>query len=146
MKCRRCGKEINNSTRCSFCGYDNIEENNVREMSKAEKNFYNGVTIDVSSDGKSYSDRREDEYTSYQSTYMNFGGSNILLSLLSKFIGGLFRGSLLAKIIAVVIFLAFAAFMFFVALPIFFVLVAGAVVFFIVVPYIKNRFFGRKLR
>ncbi|MBQ9487386.1 MAG: hypothetical protein IJU91_06260 [Selenomonadaceae bacterium] len=146
MKCRRCGKEINNSTRCSFCGYDNFEESNVREMSSAEKNFYNGVTIDVSSDGKSYNDRRENDYTSYQSTYVNFGGTNILFNLLSKLIGGLFKGSLLAKIIAGVIFLAFAAFMFFVALPIFFVLVAGAVVVLIVVPYIKNKFFGRRLR
>lgn len=144
MKCRRCGKEINNSTRCSFCGYDNVEESNVREMSSAEKNFYNGVTIDVSSDGKSYNDRREDDYTSYQSTYVNFGGSNILFNLLSKLIGGLFKGSLLAKIIAVIVFLAFAAFMFFVALPIFFALVAGAVVVLVVVPYIKNKFFGRR--
>ena len=146
MKCRRCGKEINNSTRCSFCGYDNVEESNVREMSSAEKNFYNGVTIDVSSDGKSYNDRKENDYTNYQSTYVNLGGSNIFFNLLSKLIGGLFRGSLLAKIIAVVIFLAFAAFMFFVALPIFFVLVAGAVVVLVVVPYIKNKFFGRRLR
>lgn len=146
MKCRRCGKEIPNSMRCSFCGYDNVEENSVREMSSAEKNFYNGVTIDVSSDGKSYSDRRENEYTNYQSTFSNLGISNILFNLLSKFIGGLFRGSLLAKILAVAIFLAFAAFMFFVALPIFFVLVAGAVIVLVVVPYIKNRFFGRRLR
>lgn len=115
-------------------------------MSSAEKNFYNGVTIDVSSDGKSYNDRREDEYTGYRSTFVNFGGTSILFNLLSKLIGGIFRGNLLAKIIAVVIFLAFAAFMFFVALPIFFVLVAGAVIVLIVVPYIKNRFFGRKLR
>ena len=115
-------------------------------MSSAEKNFYNGVTIDVSPDGKSYNDRRDDDYTSYQRTYVNFGGSNILFDLISKLIGGLFKGSLLAKIIAVVIFLAFAAFMFFVALPIFFVLVAGAVIVLVVVPYIKNKFFGRRLR
>ncbi len=146
MKCRRCGKEINNSTRCSFCGYDNVEENAVREMSSAEKNFYNGVTIDISSDGKSYNDRREDEYTGYRSTYVNFGGTSMLFNILSKLIGGLFRGSFWAKIIAVAVFLAFAAFMFFVALPIFFVLVAGAVIILVVVPYIKNKFFGRRLR
>lgn len=144
MKCQRCGKEVRNSTRCSFCGYDNLEQNGVREMSKAEKNFYNGLTIDVSPDGKSYNDRREEEYTSYQSSFVNFGGFNILSNLLIKFINGLFRGSLIAKILAVIIFLAFAAFMFFVALPIFLGVLAVAVVIFIVVPFIKNKFFGRR--
>lgn len=46
MKCRRCGKEIGNYTRCTFCGYENIE-GNVREMTDTEKNFYEGVTIDT---------------------------------------------------------------------------------------------------
>ena len=61
MKCRRCGKELNNSMRCNFCGFDNFEEDNVREMSNAEKKFYNGgVTIDVGDDEKKYKERRSD--------------------------------------------------------------------------------------
>ena len=54
MKCQRCGTELKNSMRCNFCGYDNVEENSVHEMSNAEKNFYNGVTIDVDSDEYSW--------------------------------------------------------------------------------------------
>ena len=58
MKCQRCGKELKNSARCSFCGF----EENVREMSNAEKNFYEGVTIDVDSNGKNYHRNTNSDY------------------------------------------------------------------------------------
>ena len=41
MQCRRCGKELGNSMRCTFCGYEN-SEGNVRELTRTEKNFFNG--------------------------------------------------------------------------------------------------------
>lgn len=139
MKCRRCGKELKNSTRCKFCGY----EENVREMSNAEKNFYDGVTIDVDSNGKSYHRNTNSEYDSYSSTFVNFGGTNFLTTLLFRLINGIFGGSLLAKILAGVLFIAFAAFMFFVALPIFFVVIAVGIFVLVIVPRIKNKFRGR---
>ncbi len=144
MKCQRCGKELKNSMRCNFCGYDNVEENSVHEMSNAEKNFYNGVTIDVDSDEKNYKDNRNDSsYTSYGQSTFNFSGG-MLSNLILKLINGIFSGSIIAKIIAGIIFLGFAAFMFFVALPIFFVLIAAGVVWLIIFPRIKNKFFGRR--
>lgn len=147
MKCRRCGKELGNSMRCNFCGFDNIEDDKVREMSSAEKNFYNGgVTIDVDSDGKNYKDHHSDsEHTSYgQSTFVNFGGSNIFSDLFFKFINGIFSGNIFARIIAGVIFLLVLAFVFFVALPLFFAVLAVGVIVLIIVPRIKNKFFGRR--
>ena len=147
MKCRRCGKELNNSMRCNFCGFDNFEEDNVREISNAEKKFYNGgITIDVGDDEKNYKDRRSDsEYTSYgQSTFINFGGGNAFSNLLWKFINGLFSRNILARIIAGALFILFLAFLFFVALPIFFVALAIGVIVLIVVPKIKHKFFGRR--
>ena len=147
MKCQRCGKELNNSMRCNFCGFDNLEKDSVREMSNAEKNFYNGgVTIDVDSDGKNNKDSHSDyERTSYtQSNFINFGGTNIFFDLLLKFFNGLFSGNILAKIIAMALFIVFLAFMFFVALPIFFAALAVGVIVLIVVPRIKNKFFGRR--
>lgn len=147
MKCRRCSKELNNSMRCNFCGFDNFEKDNVREMSNAEKNFYNGgVTIDVVPDEKNYKDRRSDsEYTSYsQSTFINFGVGNAFLNLLFKFINGLFGGNILARIIAGALFIVFLAFLFFVALPIFFVALAIGVIVLVIVPRIKHKFFGRR--
>lgn len=141
MKCRRCGKELKNSARCSFCGY----EENVREMSSAEKNFYNGVTIDLDQNGKSNNRHSASDYDSYGATFVNFGGTNPLITLLLRLINGLFGGSLLAKIIAGVLFIAFAAFMFFVALPIFFVVIAVGIFILIILPRIKNKFFGRRL-
>lgn len=116
-------------------------------MSKAEKNFYNGgVTIDVDSDGKNYKDRHSDsEHNSYgQSTFVNFGGTNIFSNLLIKFINGIFSGNILSRIIAGVIFLLLLAFVFFVALPLFFAVLAVGIIVLIIVPRIKNKFFGRR--
>ena len=147
MRCQRCGKELNNSARCSFCGFDNLEDDSVREMSNAEKNFYNGgVTIDVDSDGKGYKERRSDsERTSYgQSTFINFGGTNFFSDILLKFVHGLFSGNIFARIIAGVLFLLTMAFVFFVALPIFFVVLAVVIIALVIVPRIKHKFFGRR--
>ena len=140
MKCQRCGKELKNSARCSFCGF----EENVREMSSAEKIFYDGVTIDVEPNGKNYNRHTNSNYADYEPTFINFGGTNSLMTLLLRLINGIFGGSLLAKILAGVLFIAFAAFMFFVALPIFFVVIAVVIFVLVIVPRIKYKFFGRK--
>ena len=127
MICRRCGKELGNSMRCTFCGYVNTE-GNVREMTRTEKNFFNGVTIDAgSADGHKeetfHEQRRNYDYTTRR-TYINFGGSSLLSRLVGSFVRGLMDGSTLAKIAAILIGIAFAALMFFIALPILFVLLA----------------------
>ena len=58
MQCRRCGKELGSSLKCTFCGYENTE-GNVRDLTRTEKNFFDGETIDVGSvDGER--ERRED--------------------------------------------------------------------------------------
>ena len=128
MQCRRCGKELNGSMRCTFCGYENIE-GNVREMTRTEKNFFNGVTIDADSTGSRSS---EENYRSYRrgneqfarGTYINFGGSNIFTRAISSFVRALFNGNRLAQIAAILIFVAFTTLMLFVALPILFILLA----------------------
>ena len=127
MQCRRCGKELNGSMRCTFCGYENIE-GNVREMTRTEKNFFNGVTIDADSTGSRSS---EENYRTYnrgeqfaRGTYINFGGSNIFTRAIGSFMRAIFNGNRLAQVAAVLIFLAFTALMLFVALPILFVLLA----------------------
>ena len=105
-------------------------EGRVREMTRTEKNFFNGVTIDADSTagggsseenfrayGKSYGQRT-------RTTYVSYGGSNIFTRLLGSFARALLNGNRLAQIAAFIIGLAFAALMFFVALPIMFVLLA----------------------
>ncbi len=125
MQCRRCGKEIGNSPRCNFCGFED-EEGNVREMTRLEKNFYDGVTIDAG-------DATGENSGSYKT---NFGGQNfrsgtafirmnnggIFSRLSEKFLTGLMNNGIIAKIIAVAIFVAFAALSFFIFLPIFFII------------------------
>jgi len=144
MKCTRCGKELGSSTRCSFCGFENLESDNVREMSNAEKNFYNGLTIDVNSDGTGGNDRKTNsEYTTYTQGTFVFGNGNILFTLLAKFLNALFGGNIFARFVTGILMLAVAAFMFFVALPIFFVVIAAAVIGLVIFPRIKNKFRGR---
>ena len=124
MQCRRCGKELSNSMRCTFCGYENTE-GNVREMTRTEKNFFNGVTIDAdSTEGNSSETNYRDYKFNTRRTYVNFGSSNIFTRAVGSFIRALLNGNRLAQIGAFLIGLAFFALMFFVAIPILFILLA----------------------
>ena len=128
MQCRRCGKDLGSSMRCVFCGYENTE-GNVRELTRTEKNFYRGVTIDAGEDSGRINDeafrgqRRSSEFNTRR-TYINFDDTNILGRAVGSFVRALLNGSRLAQIAAILIGIAFAALMFFIALPILFVLLA----------------------
>ena len=127
MQCRRCGKDLGNSMRCVFCGYENTE-GNVRELTRTEKNFFDGVTIDADSTaGRSEetfrSQQRRNHYGA-RGTYIQFTDSNIFVRAVGSFIRALLNGNRLAQIAALLIGIAFAALMFFIALPILFVLLA----------------------
>lgn len=126
MQCRRCGKDLGDSLRCEFCGYENTE-GNVREMTRTEKNFFNGVTIDADSTDSNSSDEGSRNYKRYDSTsrttYVNFGG-NFFTRAIGSFARAVINGNRLAQIAAVLIFLAFTALMLFVALPVLFVILA----------------------
>lgn len=139
MQCRRCGKELGNSGRCSFCGYDNLE-GNVREMTSMEKNCYDGLTIDTGETA----DQNSNESNSYrrktnQSAYQNFSRRTIYTSssngifarLIDKFLFGLMNNKLVAKIALTLIGVALAALMFFVALPILFFMLAIGIALFV---------------
>ena len=143
MKCKRCGKELGSSTRCNFCGFENLESDNVREMSRAEKNFYNGLTIDVNSNDENGGHKNNSEYTTYTQGTFTFGSGNIVFTLLAKFFNAFLSGNIFARLVTGIFMLAFAAFMFFVALPIFFVVIAAAVIGLVIFPRIKNKFRGR---
>ena len=119
MQCRRCGKELRGSMRCDFCGYEN-SEGNVREMTRTEKNFFNGVTIDADTGEEEF---RRDNFKTRRA-YVNFSGSNIFTRMLGSFARALFNGNRLAQIAATLILIAFGALTFFIALPVLFVLLA----------------------
>ena len=141
MKCRRCGKELGNSMRCTFCGYVNTE-GNVREMTRTEKNFFDGVTIDTDSTDRQAKEenfreqRRNYDYTTRR-TYINYGGSSFASRLVGSFIRALFDGNRLAQIAAILIGVAFAALMFFVALPILFVLLAIGIALIVLARFLR---------
>lgn len=126
MQCQRCGKEIGNSARCTFCGYNNAE-GNVREMTNIEKNFYDGVTIDTGSTGEqNNSHSQKNNYRYSRRTIYVAEDSSIFSRLIGKLFNGLINNSILAKIAVTLIVIALGALMFFVALPIlFFILAAG---------------------
>ena len=131
MQCRRCGKELGHFSRCAFCGYNNIE-GNVREMTNSEKNFYDGVTIDAdeNSEGKSSSHDFNKQRTAYKPRYGNFSRRTVYRSqgffsrLLDKLLFGLANNNFVAKVAVTLIGVSLAALMFFVALPILFLILA----------------------
>lgn len=104
-------------------------DGNVREMTRTEKNFFRGVTIDAGSaesDSSKENFRAYDKTYSYQTrrTYVSYGGSSIFTRLIGSFLTALLKGNRLAQIAALLIGLAFGALMFFVAVPILFVVLA----------------------
>lgn len=102
-------------------------EGNVREMTRTEKKFFNGVTIDADSTegSRSYEENfREYNRRKTYKTYVSYSNSNIFTRLLGSFVRAVLNGNRLAQIGAFLIGLAFAALMFFVALPILFVVLA----------------------
>ncbi len=107
------------------------DEGNVREMTRTEKTFFNGVTINAdSAEGRSEETYRQQRNYDTRRTYISFGGSNIFTRAIGSFIRAVLGGNRLAQVAAVLIGLAFAALMIFVALPIIFVMLAiGLVIF-----------------
>ena len=140
MQCRRCGKDLGNSMRCVFCGYENTE-GNVREMTRTEKNLFDGVTIDADSDGErteeTFRNHRRGYNYSTRGTYINFTESNILARAVGSFIRALMNGNRLAQIAAILIGVAFAALMFFIALPILFVLLAIGITLLVIAKILR---------
>ncbi len=129
MQCRRCGKDLGSSLRCSFCGYDNTE-GNVREMTNIEKKFYDGVTIDAGTDERNSSGSNQSSYrhtykTNSRRTFYTYSGSpGILSRLFGKLIDGLINNSKIAKVAATLIVVALSALAFFIAVPVLFVMLA----------------------
>lgn len=141
MQCRRCGKELGNSMRCTFCGYVNTE-GNVREMTRTEKNFFDGVTIDAdSTDGQAREETSREHKKTYdyssRRTYINYGSSSFLSRLAGSFVRALINGNRLAQIATILIGVAFAALMFFVALPILFVLLAIGLALMVLAKFLR---------
>ena len=132
MQCRRCGKELKNSLRCTFCGYEN-SEGNVREMTRTEKNFFDGVTIDADTGEKNFHGNN----FRTRRAYVNFDSPNIFARAVGSFVRALMNGNRLAQIAATLIFVAIGALMFFVALPIIFVLLALGIAFFALTKFLR---------
>ena len=125
MQCRRCGKDLRNSSRCTFCGYEN-SEGNVREMTRTEKKFFRGVTIDAETGEEDFN---RDNFKTRR-TYVSSDSPNIFMRMVGSFIRALINGNRLAQIAATLILVALGALMFFVALPILFVLLAAGLAIF----------------
>ncbi len=135
MQCQRCGKELGDFKHCNFCGYDN-QEGNVREMTSIEKNFYNGVTIDTGDNeeqnsGGSNSYSNKNNYRFSRRTIYISEESGFFSRIVEKLFKGLLNNSRLAKIAVTLIVVALSLLMFFVALPILFVLLAIGIALFV---------------
>ena len=106
-------------------------DGNVREMTRTEKVFYKGVTIDANStEGNSSEENFREQNSRTHRIYVSYGNPGIFSRLIGSFIKGVLGGNRLARLAALLIGLAFAALMIFVALPIFFFILAAGIVTF----------------
>ena len=128
MQCRRCGKELGSSLKCTFCGYENTA-GNLREMTRTEKNFFRGETIDIGSDGRRDENFRGQTYESRR-TYVNFNGGGFFSRATSWLLREFLGGNKLVRVAVTLIIVALAALTLVVALPIIFVLLAAGIVLF----------------
>ena len=128
MQCRRCGKELGSSLKCTFCGYENTA-GNLREMTRTEKNFFRGETIDIGSDGRRDENFRGQTYESRR-TYVNFNGGGFFSRATSWLLREFLSGNKLVRVAVTLIIVALAALTLVVALPIIFVLLAAGIVLF----------------
>ena len=133
MQCQRCGKDLGDSTRCSFCGYEN-REGNVREMSNIEKNFYDGVTIDEgdinnkNSSGDNSFNSQNNYRTSRRTIYIS-EESSFFSRMFDRLLSGLINNSTISKIAVALIVIALSVLTLFVALPILFIILALGIAF-----------------
>ena len=128
MQCRRCGKELGSSLKCTFCGYENTA-GNLREMTRTEKNFFRGETIDIGSDGRRDENFRGQTYESRR-TYINFNGGGFFSRATSWLLREFLGGNKLVRVAVTLIVVALAALTLFVALPIIFMILAAGIVLF----------------
>ena len=135
MQCRRCGKELGSSLKCTFCGYENTE-GNVRELTRTEKIFFDGKTIDAGSvDGErerkeNFRERNYRYDYGTRRTFVNFDNGGFFSRAVTWILREWFGGNKIVKVAVTLVFVALAALMFFVALPIIFVILAAGIVIF----------------
>ena len=131
MQCRRCGKDLGSSLKCSFCGYENTV-GNVRELTRTEKNFFDGETIDVGdSDGRRDENFRGQSYQTRRTfVYFDNNGGGFFSRAASWILREFLGGNKLVRVAVTLILIALTALTLFVALPIIFVILAAGIVLF----------------
>ena len=129
MQCRRCGKELGDSLKCSFCGYENTV-GNLREMTRTEKNLFGGETIDIGDSDGQRREQREETFRgqNFYGTRRTFGKSGIFSRSVMWLIREVLNGNRLVQAVLTLILVALAVMFFFVALPIIFVILAVGIV------------------
>jgi len=143
MQCRRCGKDLGDALKCNFCGYENTV-GNIRELTRTEKHFFGGETIDIGdSDGRSNEQREENfrgqNFYGTRRTFVHVGSSGN--GFFSRAVNWLFRevmgGNRLVQVALTLILVALAVMFFFVALPIIFVVLAVGILLLTLVSKFK---------
>ena len=132
MQCRRCGKELGSSSRCSFCGYQNAEEGRVREMSALERNNYDGLTIEV----RPHDHHQHYQRGGFQSDFQHSARSGLNPT---GFWTQLFGNHIVTRILVALVLVMLIAFTLFVALPLALTVIGGLLVYYFVRRMIFRR-------
>ena len=136
MKCRQCGNEMGDSLRCSSCGFEaQIPE--VREMSRAEQDDYDGVTVDEqgnaeqghygNTDGRTY--RAGNSRIYVRGIQLGHRGSWMEQLLAHRWMSRILVGLVIAAVVAILVF---------VALPVILMIAAVGIIIWLVMGFFSS--------
>lgn len=131
MQCSKCGHELNQDGRCSYCGA--AEDEKVHVMSAEEKIRYNGVTIEETPEqeqsGQQYRHQSRQGYHEH-------GGPGVFMKHID--LGSLTGGNWAMKLAVLLLVAAVVAFLVFIALPVALIGIAIGAVVWLILSFLRG--------
>jgi len=129
MQCKKCGRNLNEMGRCSFCDAETSDE--VRVMSRDEKNLYTGITIDESADKTPEMSSNHEGYYHGKEKPFSMGDARHFKFRLSG-------GNWISTLAVMLLVAAVIGFIIFVALPVALIGVAIGAVVWIILSFLRH--------
>ncbi len=125
MQCSKCGHELDQEGRCSFCGA--AEDEKVHVMSPEEKTRYNGITIE---------ETPEQSGQQYRQSKQERTGPGIFIKHID--LGSLTGGNWAMKLAVLLLVAAVVAFLVFIALPVALIGIAIGAVVWLILSFLRG--------
>lgn len=134
LKCQNCGQEIGEASNCGFCGYE-VQEPQVREMSRCESMGYRGETID---ENGNKTDEEESMFGDSNGMRHRFYVKGIQLGHSSTLADKLLQNYWLSRLVIGLVVAGIVTLLVFVALPIALLLAAVGILAWVLMHFIRK--------